>query len=86
MLLLRFFLLRMQPGRLEGNILKLDRMPLRFWKYEKEPWRSRGMRIMSVDNFVVLHIPDDEKGRVTIIRVMYGGRDINRELQASAEL
>ena len=41
---------------------------------------------MSVDNFVVLHIPDDDKGRVTIIRVMYGGRDINRELQASAEL
>lgn len=69
-----------QLDRLEKCILKLNQMPFRFRKYEREPWYSRGMHIMPVDNFVVLYIPDEEKSIVTIIRVMYGGRDIDEQL------
>ncbi|CUX40244.1 type II toxin-antitoxin system RelE/ParE family toxin [Clostridium sp. C105KSO13] len=39
-----------QLDRLEENIMKLDQMPERFRQYEKEPWHSRGLRIMPVDN------------------------------------
>ena len=70
-----------QLDRLEENIMKLDQMPERFRQYEKEPWHSRGLRIMPVDNYCVLFIPDAEKAVVTIIRVMYGGRDIQTQLQ-----
>lgn len=70
-----------QLDRLEENIMKLDQMPERFRQYEKEPWYSRGLRIMPVDNYCVLYIPDTEKAVVTIIRVMYGGRDIEAQLQ-----
>lgn len=70
-----------QLDRLEENIMKLDQMPERFRQYEKEPWHSRGLRIMPVDNYCVLYIPDAEKAVVTIIRVMYGGRDIETQLQ-----
>lgn len=70
-----------QLDRLEENIMKLDQMPERFRQYEKEPWHSRGLRIMPVDNYCVLYIPDAEKAVVTIIRVMYGGRDIESQLQ-----
>ncbi len=70
-----------QLDRLEENIMKLDQMPERFRQYEKEPWHSRGLRIMPVDNYCVLYIPDTEKAVVTIIRVMYGGRDIEAQLQ-----
>lgn len=70
-----------QLDRLEESILSLDQMPERFRAYEKEPWHSRGLRLMPVDNYCVLYIPDVEKSVVTIIRVMYGGRDIDMQLQ-----
>ena len=65
---------------LEEQILSLDTMPERYRKYEKEPWNSRGLRVSSVDNYVVLYIPDSDKKVVTILRVMYTGRDIDNQL------
>lgn len=35
---------------------------------------------MPVDNFIVLYIPREEDGTVTIIRVVYGGRDMDLQL------
>lgn len=34
----------------------LEQMPERFREYEKEPWHSRGIHIMPVDNYCVLYI------------------------------
>lgn len=73
-----------QLVRPENSIMKLDQMPERFRKYEKEPWRSRGLRIMPVDNYCVLYIPDNTKEVVTIIRVMYCGRNIDAELRENS--
>ena len=69
-----------QLDRLEEQILSLDTMPERYRKYEKEPWKSRGLRVLPVDNYVVLYIPDSDKKVVTILRVMYVGRDIYNQL------
>ena len=55
-------------------------MPYRFKAYEKEPWKTRGLRIMPVDNYLVFYIPSDDTQSVTIIRVMYGGRDTDKQL------
>lgn len=55
-------------------------MPERFMAYEKEPWLTRGLRIMPVDNYLVFYIPDKETKNVTVIRVMYGGRDTDKQL------
>ncbi len=70
-----------QLTRLEENIMGLSKMPGRFRGYENEPWRSRGLRIMPVDNYCVFYIPNEEKAIVTIIRVMYGGRDMETQLK-----
>jgi toxin ParE1/3/4 len=70
-----------QMDRLEESILGLDQMPERFRAYEKEPWYSRGLRIMPVDHYCVFYIPDREKAVVTILRVMYGGRDMETQLK-----
>lgn len=48
--------------------------------FEKEPWYSRGLRQLPVDNFIIFYIPSIEDGIVTVIRVMYGGRDIDDQL------
>ena len=69
-----------QLDRLEEQILSLDTMPERYRKYEKEPWKSRGLHVLPVDNYVVLYISDIDKRVVTILRVMYAGRDIDKEL------
>lgn len=70
-----------QLERIENAILSLDEMPKRFRIFEKEPWHSRGLCQMSVDNFSIFYIPNDKDKKVTIIRVMYGGRDIDEQLK-----
>ena len=64
--------------RLENAISKLDYMPEKFRRYEREPWKSRGLRVFPVDNYLVFYIPNEETRIVTVIRVMYGGRDIDK--------
>lgn len=41
-----------QLERIEKGMLSLDEMPERFRMFENEPWRSRGLRQMLVDNFI----------------------------------
>jgi toxin ParE1/3/4 len=70
-----------QLGRIEKGILSLAEMPERFRAFEKEPWYSRGLRKMPVDNFIVFYIPNAEDQTVTVTRVMYGGMDIDKQLK-----
>lgn len=69
-----------QLSRLEKSICSLGEMPERYRRYDKEPWRTRGLRIMSIDNFCVFYIPNNEKKIVSIVRVIYGGRDLDAQL------
>lgn len=70
-----------QLDRLEKAIESLDEMPERYRLYEKEPWKSRNLRIMPVDNYLVFYITEKEINKVTVIRVMYGKRDIDSQLK-----
>ena len=70
-----------QLDRLEENILKLDEMPERFRVYDREPWHSRNRRVMPVDKYLVFYMPEPETKIVTVLRVMYGGRDIDAQLR-----
>lgn len=70
-----------QLNRLEESILKLNEMPERFRVYDREPWRSRNLRIMPVGNYLVFYIPDLQAKTVTVLRVMYGKRDIDAQLR-----
>lgn len=69
-----------QLDRLEESIITLEEFPKKFRSYKKEPWYSRGLRVMPVDHYVVFYIPDEDAATVTIIRVMYDGRDIDKQL------
>lgn len=75
-----------QLKRLEDGIMGLKQMPERFREYDKEPWRSRGMRWMPIDNYIVYYIPNKKMGIVTIIRVIYAGRDIEKQLSENTIL
>ena len=74
-----------QLARLEENIYALDQMPERYRRYEKEPWHSRGWRIMPVDHYCVFYMPDHDSKVVNITRVLYGGRDMETVLADGEE-
>lgn len=75
-----------QLARLEESIYALDQMPERYRRYEKEPWYSRGWRIMPVGHYCVFFMADHDHKVVNITRVLYGGRDIETVLSNDAYL
>lgn len=74
-----------QLGRLEAAIEKLETFPEKHRRYGKEPWKSRNLRVLPVDNYCVFYIPDNDKETVTVIRVIYGGRNIEEQLERFTE-
>ena len=44
-----------QLSRLEEHIIGLETFPEKYRSYEKEPWKSRGLRVMPVDNQLMSH-------------------------------
>jgi toxin ParE1/3/4 len=66
--------------RIMNAIAKLDQIPLRHRLFEKEPWHSKGLRVLPVDNYIVFYLPVDALKTVVVVRIMYGGRDIGEQL------
>lgn len=67
-----------QVNRIRKAIRSLDFMPSRNPIVDWEPWKSMGMHKVPVDNFVVFYTVDSTALTVAIIRIVYGGRDIQR--------
>jgi toxin ParE1/3/4 len=70
-----------QTRRIMDAVKSLDKMPMRYSLYKDEPWHSVGLRLLPVDNYVILYLPDEEKQIVSIVRIMYGGMDISKQLK-----
>ena len=73
-----------QLTHIENAVYSLEQMPERFRRYDKEPWRSRNLRVMPVDNYVVLYTVDNKNHIATVIRIMYGKRNLEKELDDTA--
>ena len=69
-----------QIHRINDEICSLDFMPCRYEQVDWEPWKSMGMRKAAVNNFVVFYTVDQKRMIVTVIRIVYGGRDLRRIL------
>lgn len=67
---------RNQVNRIREKIRSLDFMPMRYAIVDWEPWKSMKMHKIPVDNFIVFYIVDMNSMTVTVIRIVYGGRDI----------
>lgn len=68
-----------QVRRILKEVRSLEERPRRYRLYEDEPWHSRGLRFFPVKHYLVFYIPDEETHVVNILRVMYGGRDIEKQ-------
>ena len=67
-------------NRIMKEIRSLNEMSQRHRLYESEPWHSRGLRILPVNNYLIFYIANEETTIVTVIRIIYGGRDISKQL------
>ncbi len=69
-----------QADRIMKAARTLEQMPMKHRIYEEEPWKSQGLRVLPVDHYLVFYLPDETNATVNIVRIMYGGRDINKQL------
>lgn len=44
--------------------------------YNKALWNDKNLRVMRVDNYLVFYTTDTNNKMVTVIRIMYGKRNI----------
>lgn len=56
-------------------ILSLSNLPNRHKIISDEPYRSQGIRMISVKNYTVFYLVNEEEFSVHIIRVLYNRRD-----------
>lgn len=65
-----------QGDRIRKMIRSLSTSPSRFAAVEWEPWASMGMRKVPVNNYLVFYLVQNADSTVTVIRIFYGGRNI----------
>ena len=63
----------------------LERLPERNPLYKDEPWHSQGVRVARVKNYLVLYTVNFETDTVTVVRIIYAGRDISKQLEDTTE-
>lgn len=67
-------------NKIRSTIRSLESMPGRFPVVEWEPWKSRKVHHVPVGNFLVFYGASKESYTVTILRIVYGGRDIDSSM------
>ena len=65
-----------QVDRIRKMIRSLSFTPTRFAAVEWEPWASMGMRKVPVNNYLVFYLVKNTEATVTVVRIFYGGRNI----------
>ena len=75
-----------QTARIMKAIRTLSDFPLRHQICENEPWREQGLRFFPIDRYLIFYLPDEATSSVTIVRILYGGRDIDKQLTENDSL
>lgn len=63
-------------AHIRKEVRTLNELPDRYAPVDWEPWASMSMRHFAVDNFLVFYLVDRETKSVRIVRILYGGQDI----------
>ena len=74
-----------QAERIIKAIRKLEDLPMKHPVYDMEPWKSKQVRFVPVDNYIVFCLPKEEDGMINIIRIIYFGRDMKRQIEETTE-
>lgn len=70
-----------QLDRIEQEILSLSEMPERYKVLDLDFRADKTVRMVTVDHYCVIYHVAKEISTVQILRILYGGRDIEAELK-----
>lgn len=76
---------RIMYQKIIQSVRSLETMPERNPFYKEEPWHSQGVRFVPVKNYLLFYTVNNETNTVSIVRILYGGRDISRQLEETVE-
>jgi len=76
---------RSLTDRIMAEIRTLETFPERNPLYRDEPWHSQGVRVLPVKNYLVFYTVNNDTETVSVARILYGGRDISRQLEETFE-
>lgn len=71
-----------QVNRIRKEIRSLTFMPMRYACVDWEPWKSMEMHKVPVDNYIVYYIVNTDFLTVTIVRIFYGGQDVENIIRS----
>ncbi len=74
-----------QIERILKAVRSLEDMPMRYSVYSEEPWKTKQVRFLPVDNYIIFYLPKDDSNTVNIVRIIYGGRDMKRQIRETKE-
>ena len=63
-------------NRIRKAASSLDALPRRHPVVDWEPWQSMGMHRFTVEDFLLFYLIDQSTRTVTLVRIVYGGRDL----------
>lgn len=67
---------RRQVNRIRKEIRDLEAFPTRYVLVEWELWASMKMHRLPIDNYVVFYLVNEQAMAVKIVRIVYGGRNL----------
>lgn len=67
---------RRQVNRIRKEIRDLEAFPTKYVLVEWEPWASMKMHRLPIDNYIVFYFVDEQAMAVKIVRIVYGGRNL----------
>lgn len=67
-------------SEIKEKFLNLKSMPHRHKIVNEEPYRSVGIRMLLIENYIAFYIVDEENKTVHIFRILYNRRDWQRIL------
>ena len=71
-----------QTNRIRQEIRSLNVFPERYQLVAWEPWNQIGIRQIPVDHYIVYYRVDHKAQRVEVVRIFYGGQDIESIIQS----
>ncbi|MBO4242997.1 MAG: type II toxin-antitoxin system RelE/ParE family toxin [Clostridiales bacterium] len=72
-----------QVERILSGVRLLSEMPDRHPVYDLEPMKLKEIRSFPINNYVIFYRLKKEIKTVSIIRIIYGGRDIEKQIPDS---
>ena len=66
-------------NRIVTKLSVLGENPEKYALYQEEPWKSRGLRRINLENYCGFYLVAEK--HVHVLRILYGGMDIDAQLK-----